>query len=148
MDLTVVLLGIVFLIGLVIAYIIGNKIGTIRRDYHWKNELPLYRKDAVSRSRSVLSGQFSEQLAPFFPDFSFKPNECKFLGSPVDFIVFKGADEKNIDEVVFVEVKGGKSQLNKTEKSLKETIQKKKVSWQEYRISKDLFANRKEFKEE
>ena len=66
MDLTIVLLGIIFLIGLIIAYSIGHKIGVIRRNIHWKNELPVHRKDAISKSRAVLSGLFSEQLAHIF----------------------------------------------------------------------------------
>lgn len=138
MDLTIVLLIAVFLIGLVIAYFAGHKIGMIKRDKHWESEIPGHRKDAILKSRAVLSGMFSEQLAPYLPDFNFKPTEVRFMGRPVDFIVFKGMDEKNIDEVVFVEVKSGKSQLNKVEKSLKKAIENKKVKWEEYRVPEDL----------
>ena len=142
MDLNTILVILVFLIGLVLAYLVGVKIATIKRDRYWENELPLHRKDAISKSRSVLSGMFSEQLAPFFPDFPFKATECKFLGKPVDFIVFKGLDNKKVDEVVFVEVKSGKAQLNKTEKSLKEAIENKKVKWEEYRIPDDVIKGK------
>ena len=138
MDLTLIIFTLIFLIGLVIAYIAGIKIATIRRDRYWENELPTHRKDAVMRSRSVLSGMFSEQLAPYMPDFNFKPTECKFLGKPVDFIVFKGLDDKKVEEIVFVEVKSGKSKLSSVEKSLKEAIEKKKVRWEEYRIPDDV----------
>ena len=47
-------------------------------------------------------------------------------------------DEKKIDEVVFVEVKSGKSKLSPQEKNLKETIEKKKVRYEEYRIPEEL----------
>ena len=47
-------------------------------------------------------------------------------------------DEKKIDEVVFVEVKSGNAKLNQHEKNLKETIEKKRVRWVEYRIPKEL----------
>ena len=60
------------------------------------------------------------------------------MGKPVDFIVFKGLDDKNVEEIVFVEVKSGKSQMNKTEKSLKDAIRKKKVRFEEYRVDEDL----------
>ena len=83
-----------------------------------------------------MSGQFSEQIAPYLPEFPFKPTEARFIGKPVDFVVFKGMDEKKIDGVVFVEVKTGKSQLSSVEKSLKETIQNKKVEWCEYNVKK------------
>lgn len=143
-DLTIIILGIIFLLGIVIAYLAGMKIATIKRDKYWENELPSHRKDAVFRSRAVLSGQFSEQLAPFFPGFNFKPTECKFLGKPVDFIVFKGMDNKKIDEVVFVEVKSGKSKLSDVEKSLKETIENKNIRWEEYRIPEEVTRKEEE----
>ena len=142
MDLTIVLLIAVFLIGLVIAYFAGQKIGTIKTHKHWESEIPSHRKDAILKSRAVLSGMFSEQLAPYLPNFNFKPTEVRFMGKPVDFIIFKGMDEKNIDEVVFVEVKSGKSQLNKVEKSLKKAIENKKVKWEEYRIPEEIIGKR------
>jgi predicted Holliday junction resolvase-like endonuclease len=105
MDSITILLLVVFLVGLVIAYLIGKGVGAKSRDRHWEAEIPVHRKDAVLRSRAVIGGQFSEQLAPFLPDFKYKPTECRFIGKPVDLIVFNGMDDKNINEVVFVEVK-------------------------------------------
>ena len=127
-----------FLLGILIAYWIGNKIGKYKTNKYWENEIPNYRKDAIMKSRAVLGGQFSEQLAPYLPNFKYLPTECKFLGKPIDFLVFKGMDEKKIDEVVFVEVKSGNAKLNQHEKNLKETIEKKRVRWVEYRIPEEL----------
>lgn len=134
---TIIILAL-FLFGLGLAYFIGYKSGAFRKNRFWEGELPGQRKDAILKSRAVLGGHFSEQLAPFLPDFEFKPNECMFMGKPIDFIVFKGMDEKNIDEVVFVEVKSGKAKLSPQEKNLKEAIDKKRVKWVEYRIPEDL----------
>lgn len=142
MELNTILVIFLFLIGLILAYFVGQKIATIKRDKYWESEIPNHRKDAILKSRSVLSGLFSEQLAPFLPGFNFKPTECKFLGKPVDFIVFKGLDDKKVDEVVFVEVKSGKSKLSNVEKSLKETIKNKKVKWEEYRIPEEVVKGR------
>ena len=128
----------VLILGVIVGYFLGNKIGIIKRDRHWELQLPGHRKDAVMRSRAVLSGHFSEQLAPFLPDFPFKPNEVRFIGKPVDFIAFKGMDEKNIEEISFIEVKSGKSKLSSVEKSLKEAVQKGKVTWEEYRIPEEV----------
>ena len=138
MEITTIILVLIFLVGLVVAYFAGQKIGSIRTHKYWENEIPNHRKEAIAKSRSVLSGLFSEQLAPYLPDFNFKPTEVRFLGKPVDFIAFKGLDDKNVEEVVFVEVKSGKAQMNKTEKSLKDTIKKKKVRFEEYRVPDDL----------
>ena len=142
-DFLTIILAIVFLIGLVIAYFIGFKSGVFKRDRYWENELPNHRKDAIMKSRAVLSGQFSEQLAPYLPDFNYLPTECRFLGKPIDFIVFKGLDSGNIEEVVFVEAKSGASKLSTREKSLKHAIDKKKVRWEEYRVPEELTRNNK-----
>lgn len=144
MDINTILTILLFLIGLILAYFVGQKIATIRRDTYWLGEIPGHRKDAISKSRSVLSGMFSEQLAPFLPNFNFKPTECRFLGKPVDFIVFKGLDNKKIDEIIFVEVKSGKSKLSSVEKSLKEAIKNKKVSWKEYRVPEEVTKKRED----
>lgn len=134
---TIIIL-IISLVAVFIAFWIGHKWGTYRKNNEWLNELPNHRKDAIMRSRAVLGGQFSENLAPFLPNFPYKPNECSFLGKPIDFLVFKGSDNKNISEVIFVEVKSGNSKLSQHEKSLKETIEKKRVRWEEYRVPEEI----------
>mgnify|MGYP001600824161 CR=1 FL=1 len=40
----------------------------------------------------------------------------------------------DVDEVVLVDVKSGKAKIYNHEKNLKETIEKKKVRWEEYRV--------------
>jgi predicted Holliday junction resolvase-like endonuclease len=112
----------------------GYRLGKFVSKKQMEEKIPDIREDAIKQSRAVLSGQFSEQIAPYFPDFPYKPTEARFLGKPIDFIVFKGMDERNVDEIVFVEVKSGKSALNGIQKSLKSSIENKKISWHEYRI--------------
>lgn len=144
MDPVTVIILVVLLIGLFIAYKIGYKTGEYKKEMFWQGELPGHRKDAIMKSRAVLGGQFSEQLAPYLPGFDYLPTECKFMGKPIDFIVFKGMDSKNISEVVFVEVKSGNAKLNQHEKNLKETIEKKRVRWVEYRIPEELTRKKEE----
>lgn len=138
MEFFTIVLIVIFLIGLGFAYWIGFKFGSFRKHREWEKNLPDYRKDAIKKSRGVLAGMFSEQLAPFLPNFNFKPTECRFIGKPVDFICFKGLDEKNVEEVVFIEVKSGNSKLSSSEKNLKEAIEKKKVRFEEYRVDRKL----------
>jgi len=138
---------IVILIAVVIAFFIGQSMGAYKKHKEWEEALPEYRKEAIMKSRAVLGGQFSEQLAPYLPNFKYLPTEVRFMGKPIDFLVFKGMDEKKIDEVVFVEVKSGKAKLNQHEKNLKETIEKKRVRWEEYRIPEEL-TKKKDIDEE
>src|SRR3989344_5512821 len=128
----------IIILFLLIGIAIGHIIGTIRRNKYWEAQIEKERKDAIAKSRAVLGGLFSEQLAPYLPDFPYNPSEVRFIGKPIDFIVFKGADEKNIDEVIFVEVKSGKAKINSHERNLKNAIEKKKVRWEEYRIPEDV----------
>ncbi|MBS3169317.1 hypothetical protein J4210_02430 [Candidatus Woesearchaeota archaeon] len=125
---------IILFVVAVIAYFLGR----ILRDLYWKEQIDAIRKDAIKRSRAVLGGQFSEQLAPFLPDFPFSPTECRFIGKPVDFIVFKGMDGKAIEEVVFVEVKSGKATLSGPEMVLRDAIRERRVSWVEFKIPEEL----------
>lgn len=129
---------IIILFSLVVAFFIGQKIGAYKKHKEWEDALPEYRKEAIMKSRAVLGGQFSEQLAPFLPNFKYLPTEARFVGKPIDFLVFKGMDEKKINEVVFVEVKSGKAKLTEHEKNLKDTIDNKRVRWEEYRIPEEL----------
>jgi len=127
------------IIGLLI-FIIGYQ--KLKSSKEFEEKIPEIREDAIKKSRAVLSGQFSEQLAPYLPDFPYKPNEARFIGKPIDFIIFKGMDDKKIDEVVFVEVKSGGSRISPVERSLKEAVESKKVMWNEYRIPEGITKNK------
>jgi|TARA_B100001964_G_C13769039_1_gene395177 predicted Holliday junction resolvase-like endonuclease len=130
MEVNLFLVGAIFLFGLIIAYFFGK--------YLKNSEIKEHRRDAVARSRAILGGQFAEQLSPFLPGFNYSPNECRFIGKPIDFVVFKGADGKEIKEVVFVEVKSGSSKLSSIEKSLKDTVMGGRVRWEEYRVEEGV----------
>lgn len=125
---------VLFLVVLFIGYILGKY--TAQKQL--KERIPEIRNDAIKQSRAVLSGQFSEQISPYLPDFPYKPTESRFIGKPIDFVVFRGMDEKKIEEVIFVEVKSGQSQLSMVEKTLKSSIENKRVSWHEYKVPEKL----------
>ena len=93
-------------------------------------------KTRLRQSRAVLGGLVSEQIAPLLPDFPFDPGDCRFIGKPVDFIVFSGMNEQNISEVIFLEVKSGVSKsMNQQEKALREVIQARRVRWEQLDIT-------------
>ena len=92
-------------------------------------------KTRLKQSRAVLGGLVSEQIAPLLPEFPFDPGDCRFIGKPVDFIVFKGMNKQNISEVVFLEIKSGVSKnLNQQEKRLRQVIQAGKVRWVQFNV--------------
>jgi len=103
----------------------------IRFSKRLKNE----RSDAIKRSRSVLNGQVTEQLAPYLPNFPALPSDAQFLGKPVDFVAFSGlSDSDTVDEILFIEVKTGSSALTAREKEVRKAIEEGRVRYVEYRI--------------
>src|ERR1700704_1170664 len=54
------------------------------------------RENAVQRSLAVTAGKVHEQLVPYLPEFGFNPKDARFLGSPVDLLVFDGLDDGEV----------------------------------------------------
>lgn len=75
------------------------------------------------QSLSTTYGQIFEQLIPFSKKFPYDTKKFRFIGDPVDGIVFDD------NKIIFCEVKLHKSQLNKRQKKIKELVRKKKVDW-------------------
>jgi predicted Holliday junction resolvase-like endonuclease len=136
----IVILLVVVLVGCLLSLILGIRIGTrqgrLKEAAEWKGgKLEGIVKARLKQSRAVLGGLVSEQLAPLLPGFPYDPGDCRFVGKPVDFIVFKGMNEKDITEVIFLEVKTGTAKtLNDQEKKLRDAIQAGRVSWVEFDI--------------
>ncbi|MGB9176883.1 MAG: Holliday junction resolvase-like protein [Methanoregula sp.] len=109
----------------------------------WKMETAgEIRKDSVNLSRSTLKGKIAEQMAPVLPDFGFNPADARFIGSPVDYIIFDGltrvADDKEDEiQIVFMDVKKRNGVLTRTQRLIKQAIEKKTVAWRTMRIPDD-----------
>ena len=94
------------------------------------------RREIAEKQRAGIKGKISEIFAPYLKGFPFKPSECKFIGDPIDYIVFEGLDERDIKRICFVEVKSGKSKLSKHQKQIEEIIKNKEIGWFLYRFDK------------
>jgi predicted Holliday junction resolvase-like endonuclease len=92
------------------------------------------RSDAVRRSAAVVSGKVTEHLAPYMDGFPYNPKDARFLGTPVDMIVFDGMDEDALREIVFLEVKSGGSQLSTRERRVRDAVVARRVVWREFRV--------------
>lgn len=92
------------------------------------------RQDAAVRSQSVTRGKVAEQFIPYLPEFGYNPKDARFIGSPVDFVVFDGLSDGALKEIVIVEVKTGASALTEREKQVREIVESGKVSWRELRL--------------
>jgi predicted Holliday junction resolvase-like endonuclease len=95
------------------------------------------RRDAVQRSEAVTVGKVAEQLLPFFPEFRFNPRDARFLGSPVDLVVFDGLADGVVRRVVFIEVKTRGGRLTPRERLVRDAIAGGRVEWLELRAGSD-----------
>ena len=141
------------IIALVAGFLLGwlfvkAQINAIEQRYRadlgrWKTESAAeIRKDSVNRSRSTLKGKIAEQMAPLLPSFGYLPADARFIGSPIDYIIFDGlssvADEKGSSiRIVFMDVKHGSATLSRTQRIIKKAVEEKAVEWQTLHFEDD-----------
>jgi predicted Holliday junction resolvase-like endonuclease len=92
------------------------------------------RENAVQRSQAIIAGKVHEQLIPYLPVFPYNPKDVRFLGSPVDLVVFDGLAAGCMKRIVFLEVKTGGACLTQRERSVRDAIQDGAVEWAELRL--------------
>ena len=115
------------------------EISEMRREHD--QALALARKRSVNTSRAVLKGKMAEQLAPIMPEFQYLPSDAKFLGDPVDYVVFDGytdfrdgeGDAEDI-EVVLIDIKSGGARLTKGQQAIARAVQEGRVRFETIRI--------------
>jgi predicted Holliday junction resolvase-like endonuclease len=113
-----------------------------QRINEWKEkEEKRIRDDAIRRSVSSRVGKYMDRLAPILTNFEHDPRDVRWLGDPIDLIIFEGygnsKDSKNIEDfnkIVICDVKTGKAVLTKEEKRIRELIEKKEIEWEEFRV--------------
>ncbi len=112
----------------------------------WKNDQEkLIRQDAILRSQAVTLGKVTEHLVPYLPNFDYNPKDVRFIGSPVDFVIFDGLNEEEenrIRNVVFVEIKTGMSALSRRERLVRDAIRDGRVRWVEWHSNNELRQER------
>ena len=102
----------------------------VQEQAQWQAEVIRASKQAVIQSRAVLGGKFTEQMAPYLPEFKYDPTEARFIGSPIDFVVFPGLSAGDPQEVVIVEIKSGKNcVLTPSERKIQQLIEDGMVRW-------------------
>jgi predicted Holliday junction resolvase-like endonuclease len=101
-------------------------------------------KRSVDQSRSTLKGQIAEQMAPVLPGFSYLPADARFLGDPIDYVVFNGrtnlanngTGEQEL-EIILLEVKHGQSRLTPVQRAVAAAVEEGRVRFEVAQISDD-----------
>ncbi|MHA3080456.1 Holliday junction resolvase-like protein [Acinetobacter sp. ANC 3791] len=139
-------------IGVILTYALLSNLrnGKIQAEYEvqiselkrkYQKELRLAQSRSVNSSRAILKGRMAEQFAPIFPEFEYLPSDAKFLGDPVDYVVFNGynafrdgdgrADEI---EVVLIDIKSGNARLTKGQQAIADAIKKGRIRFETIRV--------------
>ena len=132
LSVALVLIAIAF--GLGVGFLAGRAVMRRTMELSFRDREREIRQDSVDRSRATLSGQFLEKLAPHLPDFPYDPTDVRFIGTPVDYVVFDGLAEGAVDEVVFLEVKSGRSTLSSSQRRVRDAVEAGAVRWDVYRV--------------
>lgn len=105
----------------------------------WKSASEVaIRRDAIAKSQSVRIGKYSEHFAPYLSDFEYDPRDARFIGSPIDFVVFDGLSDDEEVVVVFIEIKTGNSNLSRRQRKVREAVLNGRVLWKVMKIDKSV----------
>jgi len=116
---------------IIILYLLWN---IIKMKLTQKAAIKDARKDTAARQRSIIKGDISEIIAPWSIKSVNSVKELNFMGSPIDFVGFKGLDGDDEIEIKFIEVKSGKSRLNKNQRRIRDAVAAKRIEWVEVRV--------------
>ena len=108
------------ILGLLVAYLVSRQRRAVR--------------EAVRQSRRSILGQVVEQVVPLMGFFPFNPRDARFLGSPIDFVVFDGLSHGEVRRIVFVEVKTGRGRLNGVERRVRRAVEEGRVEFITVRV--------------
>jgi predicted Holliday junction resolvase-like endonuclease len=126
------------LLGLVLGLFVGRILTARWLERQFVEREGAARADGHRRSRATFGGQALEELAPLFPDFPFNPKDLRFIGDPIDYVVFDGLTEGSLREIVLLEVKSGRSTLSASQRSIRDALRDHAVSWSLYRVPAEL----------
>lgn len=111
---------------------------------NFQRELKEATRRSVDQSRSTLKGQIAEQMAPVLPGFCYFPADARFLGEPIDYVVFNGrtnlasngTGEEEL-EVVLLEVKQGNYRLTPIQRAIADAVEAGRVRFEVALIGED-----------
>lgn len=111
--------------------VVGERDATIAylKDDCSKFEKELSELKSQQQSKSVRLGLISENVLPFHSEFKYNVKDLVPMFRPIDYIVFAP------DEVIFLEIKVGTSQLSEKQRHIRSLIEQGKVRFEEHRIN-------------
>jgi predicted Holliday junction resolvase-like endonuclease len=100
----------------------------------FQERIRLAREDSVVRSRVANLAKAAERVAPLLPGFDYDPADVQWVGGTVDFIVWHGLSHDDAKvEVVLLDVKNGKADLNQRQRRIRNAVEEKRVRFDVFR---------------
>jgi len=99
------------------------------------------REETLKRSRATLKGQLAEQVIPFLEKFKYNPSDARFIGSPIDYLIFdgytdlrEGVADRPIT-IILADIKiGSRARLTSIQRYIKEAVEAGRVKWETIQI--------------
>ncbi len=140
-----------FIIGSAVILILKNKQQKITiQEYEAKiddlkiqhqQDIKKARDRSLDGSRAVIKGKIAEQLLPVLPEFKYHPSDARFIGDPIDYVIFNGYTEikdSNSDssklEIILLDVKTGKASLTHCQQAISCAIKEGRIRFETIRI--------------
>lgn len=100
------------------------------------------RRESTDQSRAVLKGKMAEQMAPLLPGFCYWPADARFLGDPIDYVVFDGYSGGNGAfrdevEIVILDIKKGQAGLSQGQRRIARAVAAGRVRFEVVRVFED-----------
>ena len=99
---------------------------------------------SVNSSRNVLRGKVAEQFAPVLDGFEYSPSDARFLGDPIDYVVFNGysnlrdnSGEEDDLEIVIIDIKSGNARLHKQQRAIEKAVNAGRVRFETIQVSEN-----------
>jgi predicted Holliday junction resolvase-like endonuclease len=80
--------------------------------------------------KHTIIGKITEHIAPLYltKELEVDPRDIRFIGTPIDFIAFKGLSQGRPEKIFFIEVKTSRTgALTQRQKAIKDLVESKKI---------------------
>ena len=77
---------------------------------------------AEKKAIAVGFGKIIEKFIPAYKNLELQFRECRPLYEPIDLIVFDGLVKRKVDFITFLEIKSGKSRLNRHQRMIRDAV--------------------------
>ena len=109
---------------------------TTKEDKLYSQEKEM-RKKSAERGRKMVVNTVLKSMDDYFSKKKYNPYDIKPIIHPVDFVIFNGDHDKQINEVVFLSKKSNNPNLAALQKSIDECVEKKNYDFKTAKISNE-----------